>query len=145
MHKQQHLSGGDHDIHGKGMAAAPVTEQISELAQRVAAASKVVFFTGAGISTESGIPDFRGPDGTWTKFNPQDFTYQKFLASHDTRVMTWRRFRDNPAHQAEPNPAHRAIAELELLGKVDRLITQNIDGLHQLGGSAASRVIEIHG
>ncbi len=97
------------------------------------------------MSTESGIPDFRGPDGTWTKFNPEDFTYQKFLTRHETRVATWERFRDNPAHGAPANDAHRAIADLEQLGKVDRVITQNIDGLHQLGGSSAARVIEIHG
>ncbi|HLG69116.1 MAG TPA: NAD-dependent deacylase [Chloroflexota bacterium] len=118
---------------------------IDELAQRIAAARSVVFLTGAGISTESGIPDFRGPDGTWTKFNPEDFTFQKFLTRHETRVLTWQRFRDNPAHTAQPNEAHRAIADLERLGKVDRLITQNIDGLHQMAGSSASRVIEIHG
>jgi NAD-dependent deacetylase len=118
---------------------------IEDLAQRIAAARSVVFLTGAGISTESGIPDFRGPDGTWTKFNPEDFTFQKFLTRHETRVLTWQRFRDNPAHTARPNNAHRAIAELEQLGKVDRLVTQNIDGLHQMAGSAASRVIEIHG
>jgi NAD-dependent deacetylase len=123
------------------LAADPV----GDLAQRISEARSIVFLTGAGISTESGIPDFRGPDGTWTKFNPEDFTFQKFLARHETRVATWERFRDNPAHTAEPNPAHRAIAELEELGKVDRVITQNIDGLHQLGGSSASRVIEIHG
>lgn len=105
----------------------------------------MVFLTGAGISTESGIPDFRGPDGTWTKFNPEDFTFQKFLTRHETRVVTWQRFRDNPAHDAMPNAAHQALVELERLGKVDRLITQNIDGLHQLAGSSASRVIEIHG
>ncbi|MFI5267164.1 MAG: NAD-dependent deacetylase, partial [Chloroflexota bacterium] len=105
----------------------------------------VVFLTGAGISTESGIPDFRGPDGTWTKFKPEDFTYQKFLTRHETRLATWERFLDNPAHVAEPNAAHKAIAEREQLGKVDRIVTQNIDGLHQMAGSSASRVIEIHG
>jgi NAD-dependent protein deacetylase/lipoamidase len=120
-------------------------DQVVALADRIALAKAVVFLTGAGISTESGIPDFRGPDGTWTKFNPEDFTYQKFLTRHETRVATWQRFRDNPAHHAEPNAAHRAIAELERLGKVDRVITQNIDGLHELGGSSASRLIEIHG
>jgi NAD-dependent deacetylase len=122
-----------------------VVDLIADLAERIVAARDVVFLTGAGISTESGIPDFRGPEGTWTKFNPEDFTYQKFLSRHETRVASWQRFRENPAHTAEPNAAHRAIAELEQLGKVDRIITQNIDGLHQLAGSSASRVIEIHG
>src|SRR5579884_2956770 len=117
-----------------------MAEGIEELAERIIAAQHVVFMTGAGISTESGIPDFRGPDGTWTKFNPEDFTFQKFLTRHETRVLTWQRFRDNPAHGAQPNDAHRAIADLEQLGKVDRLITQNIDGLHQMAGSSASRV-----
>jgi len=122
-----------------------MVDQVAGLAERIAAARDLVFLTGAGISTESGIPDFRGPDGTWTKFNAEDFTFQKFLTRHDTRVMTWQRFRDNPAHDAQPNAAHRAIAELEQLGKVDRVVTQNIDGLHQLAGSSAPRVIEIHG
>jgi NAD-dependent deacetylase len=122
-----------------------MAEGLEELAERIVAAQHVVFMTGAGISTESGIPDFRGPDGTWTKFNPEDFTFQKFLTRHETRLMTWQRFRDNPAHNAEPNAAHYALAKLERLGKVDRVITQNIDGLHQLAGSSPARVIEIHG
>ena len=122
-----------------------MADLVGQLAERIASARRVVFLTGAGISTESGIPDFRGPDGTWTKFNPEDFTFQKFLARHETRLASWQRFRDNPAHAAQPNAAHRAIAELEQLGKVDRVITQNVDGLHQLAGSSAGRVIEIHG
>jgi len=120
-----------------------MAEGIEELAERIIAAQHVVFMTGAGISTESGIPDFRGPDGTWTKFNPEDFTFQKFLTRHETRVMSWQRFRDNPAHHAEPNLAHYALAKLERLGKVDRVITQNIDGLHQAAGSRC--VLELHG
>lgn len=122
-----------------------MADHVAELAEQIVSARRVVFLTGAGISTESGIPDFRGPDGTWTKFNPEDFTFQKFLTRHETRLASWQRFRDNPAHAAEPNAAHRAIADLERLGKVDRIITQNVDGLHQLAGSSAARVVEIHG
>lgn len=114
-----------------------------KLARLIAASQRLVVFTGAGISTESGIPDFRGPDGIWTKFNPADFTFQQFLTSPETRRMSWQRFRANPAHDAQPNPGHYAIAELERLGKLDCVITQNVDNLHQKAGS--SIVIELHG
>lgn len=117
--------------------------QIQKLARLVAASQRLVAFTGAGVSTESGIPDFRGPDGIWTKFNPADFTFQKFLTSPETRRMSWQRFRANPTHDARPNAAHYAIAELERLGKLDCVITQNVDNLHEKAGN--STVIELHG
>ena len=105
--------------------------------------ARPLFFTGAGMSTGSGIPDFRGPQGVWKTRKP--VYYQDFLASEEARVEYWdyklegfEQFRD-----AEPNPAHRALAELEKMGKVSALVTQNIDGLHQDAGS--SSVIELHG
>ncbi|MBI2916460.1 MAG: NAD-dependent deacylase [Chloroflexi bacterium] len=117
--------------------------EIQELARLIAACQHLVVFTGAGVSTESGIPDFRGPDGIWTKFNSSDFTFQKFLTSPETRRTSWQRFRANPAHDAQPNPAHHAIAELERLGKLDCVITQNVDNLHEKAGN--THVIELHG
>jgi len=106
---------------------------------------RVVVFTGAGISTESGIPDFRSPGGIWTKYNPEDFTYQKFISKPETRRLTWQRFRDIPWTKVQPNAAHFAVAEMEKLGKLDCVITQNVDGLHRLAGNSADRVIELHG
>ena len=120
-------------------------EQIDELAGLVQRARSAVVFTGAGISTECGIPDFRSPGGFWTRYKPID--YSEFLASEDTRREAWRRFlmiRETIA-RAEPGPSHRAVASLLAEGHVSRVITQNIDGLHQASGIPAERVIEIHG
>ncbi len=109
------------------------------------ASSRSAVFTGAGISTESGIPDFRGPGGIWTKYRPIDF--REFLASEDARREYWRRkFATHEAIvQAKPNKGHQAIAELFKLGKASAVITQNIDGLHQASGVPTDRVIELHG
>ncbi|HUE39936.1 MAG TPA: Sir2 family NAD-dependent protein deacetylase, partial [Candidatus Binatia bacterium] len=100
-----------------------------------------------GISTESGIPDFRSPGGIWTKYDPQEFTYQNFVSNRAHRERYWRMSLDiHPVLAgAEPNAAHRAVAELERRGTLRAVITQNIDGLHQRAGSAPDRVIEIHG
>jgi NAD-dependent deacetylase len=120
--------------------------KIGRVAQLIAQAGSVVVFTGAGVSTESGIPDFRSPGGFWTRFDPEDFTIDRFLASPETRRKQWRflmagdLFRDTG-----PNAAHEAIAELERLGKLDCVITQNIDNLHQRAGNAPGRVFELHG
>lgn len=120
-------------------------QAIEQIADLIVQAKRVVVFTGAGISTESGIPDFRGPSGIWTKYNPEDFTYQKFLTSAETRRLTWRMLRELPWLKVLPNPAHLAVAELERLGRLDCVITQNVDGLHQKAGNAEERVIELHG
>lgn len=103
--------------------------------------------TGAGISTDSGIPDFRGPKGVWTDDPIAEllFTYPNYLADPELRKKSWLARRDNPAWQAVPNAAHRALAELEHSGRAVRIITQNIDRLHQRGGSTPRKVIEIHG
>ena len=103
--------------------------------------------TGAGISTDSGIPDFRGPQGVWTK-NPEaekQSTLQNYVADPDVRKRAWQSRLTSPAWMAEPNDGHRAFVTLEKRGKLDTLITQNIDGLHVKAGSSPSRVIEIHG
>ena len=113
----------------------------------LAAAQRVVVLTGAGISTDSGIPDFRGPNGVWTK-NPQAeklATLDHYVGDREVRVAAWRSRLDSRAWTAEPNAAHRALVNLERRGQLDTLITQNIDGLHHAGGSSWDRIVEIHG
>jgi NAD-dependent deacetylase len=118
---------------------------IAELARLIAAARRAVVFTGAGISTESGIPDFRSPGGIWTKYKPIDF--EDFIASEAARREAWRRkfATDGTIREAKPNRGHRAVAALVRRGKVASVITQNIDGLHQASGVPDERVIELHG
>ncbi|HJU20712.1 MAG TPA: Sir2 family NAD-dependent protein deacetylase [Stellaceae bacterium] len=117
---------------------------IAELAGLLAQARNAVVFTGAGISTESGIPDFRSPGGIWTQMAPIDFA--EFLASEEARRETWRRrfAADDTLRRARPNRGHRAIAELVRRGG-GAVITQNIDGLHQASGIPEDRVVELHG
>ena len=123
----------------------PTDQQVAELAEVLAQARRAVVFTGAGISTESGIPDFRSPGGIWTRMAPIDFS--DFLASEEARRETWRRrfSMEDTFREARPNRGHRAVAELVRSGKVAAVITQNIDGLHQASGIADDRVIELHG
>jgi NAD-dependent deacetylase len=124
------------------------TEALIETARAwIDQAQRIVALTGAGISTDSGIPDFRGPQGVWTK-NPQAekmATLQNYLADPDVRKQAWRSRIESPAWRAEPNAGHRALVTLEHRGKLDTLITQNVDGLHLKAGSSRARVIEIHG
>jgi NAD-dependent deacetylase len=123
----------------------PLDPELTTLVRMIDAADRVVVFTGAGISTESGIPDFRSPGGTWMKQKPIDFS--DFMRSDAARRETWRRrFDMEPTlRQAVPNRGHRAVAELVRRGKVRAVITQNIDGLHQDSGIPDDRVIELHG
>ncbi len=110
-------------------------------------ASTVVVLTGAGVSTASGIPDFRGPEGVWTK-NPAAerlSNIDAFMGSAEVRVAAWRRALDQASRAFEPNPAHRALAAFEATGKLTALVTQNIDGLHLAAGSSADLVVEVHG
>nr|HID60192.1 NAD-dependent deacylase [Desulfobacterales bacterium] len=120
-------------------------QDIEKAAQMILAAREVVVFTGAGVSTESGIPDFRSPDGIWSRYDPEDFTIQRFIASKEARKRNWRLREELIAANYQPNPAHIAIADLERMGKLRCVITQNIDGLHQAAGNSPDRVIEIHG
>ncbi len=109
-------------------------------------ASRVVVFTGAGVSTESGIPDFRSPGGIWSRFDPDDFTYQKFVRDPESRKKFWQMLGEGHfTTGAKPNPAHYAIAELDRLGKLDCVITQNVDNLHQRAGVPDAKVFELHG
>jgi NAD-dependent deacetylase len=119
---------------------------LKQLSRMIADADRVAIFTGAGISTESGIPDFRSPgSGTWTKQKPIDFS--DFMRSDAARRETWRRRFDmeDMLRQAHPNRGHRAVAELVRQGKCPAVITQNIDGLHQDSGIPDDKVIELHG
>lgn len=124
-----------------------VSEAVAEARRRVDAAHRVVVLTGAGISTESGIPDFRGPKGVWTR-NPaaeKQSTIQHYLADAEVRKAAWRARLDSPAWSAEPNAGHRALVALERRGALHALVTQNIDELHQRAGSSPDKVIEVHG
>jgi NAD-dependent deacetylase len=116
---------------------------VTELADLLAAARRVTTFTGAGVSTESGIPDFRSPGGVWTRYDPRDFTFERYVESAEVRASSWAMRREFFAKEVQPNPAHRAIARLEATGRGHGVVTQNIDGLHQLAGS--TEVVEIHG
>jgi NAD-dependent deacetylase len=129
------------------MGSQTLEEGIEEVAGLIVQSRRIVVFTGAGISTESGIPDFRGPDGLWTKVDPSDFTYQKFVADREVRKRIWQlnTTMGFSFEGVDPNLAHRAIAELEKLGKLDCIITQNVDGLHQKAGSSEAKVIQLHG
>jgi NAD-dependent deacetylase len=119
--------------------------EISELRRLLTASRRIVALTGAGVSTESGIPDFRSPDGIWSRMKP--IIYQDFLASEEVRLEDWRRrFRMNESFsEAKPNPGHYGFALLAKDGSLATLITQNIDGLHQRAGFPQDRLVEIHG
>jgi len=109
--------------------------------------SRIVVLTGAGISTESGIPDFRGPQGLWTK-NPkaeQLSNIHYYMADPEVRRLAWQSRLEHPAWTATPNAGHRALVALERRGRLHTLITQNIDGLHQRAGHSPDRLIEVHG
>ncbi len=121
--------------------------RLETVATWIAGARSVVALTGAGISTDSGIPDFRGPKGVWTT-NPaaeklSELRY--YMADRDIRVAAWQGRLEHPAWTAEPNAGHRALADFERMGRLDTLVTQNVDGLHQQAGSSPDTVVEIHG
>src|SRR5689334_1847536 len=127
------------------MTSPDLETAIARLRSLVEAANVVVPFTGAGISTECGIPDFRSPGGIWTKMRPIDFS--DFLASQEMRDESWRRrfAMEEQFGGAKPGRGHRALASLYKSGKIPGIITQNIDNLHQLSGFAAEHVVELHG
>jgi NAD-dependent deacetylase len=124
-----------------------MTPGSSEVRRWIEASSRVVALTGAGISTESGIPDFRGPRGVWTK-NPAAeklSNIHAYMSDPEVRKLSWQGRLDHPAWHAQPNAGHRALVELERRGKLHALVTQNIDGLHQMAGQSPDRVVEVHG
>ena len=128
--------------------AEPDVERLVEKARGwVAGARRIVVLTGAGISTDSGIPDFRGPQGVWTKDPAAEkmATLDNYMADPDVRRRSWQSRLTHPGWTAQPNAGHLALVRLEQRGTLDTLITQNVDGLHQRAGSSPERVIEIHG
>jgi NAD-dependent protein deacetylase/lipoamidase len=125
----------------------PPDRELAEGRALVDAAQRIVVLTGAGISTESGIPDFRGPQGVWTRDPKAEkmATIQHYVADPEVRKRAWQSRLESPAWTAEPNAGHRALVFLERRGKLDTLITQNVDGLHVKAGSDPARIVEIHG
>ncbi len=127
----------------------PPDQQLGEAARVLGTAERILIFTGAGISTESGIPDFRGPDGIWSKLDPGDFTIQRYLASAEVRMRRWEMHRSGELwgarSAAEPNRAHHAVTRLWESGRMIGCITQNIDGLHHAAGLPAEAIAEVHG
>lgn len=118
-----------------------------QIAAWIRAAGRVVVLTGAGISTDSGIPDFRGPNGVWTKDPKAErmSTLQNYLADPEVRARVWKMRLEHPAWTAVPNAGHVALSRLEAKGRLHTLITQNIDGLHQAAGTSPGVLVEIHG
>ena len=114
-----------------------------ELGELLERSERVVAFTGAGVSTESGIPDFRSPGGVWTRYDPRNFEFDRYVDDPEVRRLSWEMRREFFAAPVEPNPAHVALARLEQAGRCLGVITQNIDGLHQQAGSR--HVVELHG
>lgn len=122
-------------------------DALTAAAGLLAQARAVVVLTGAGISTESGIPDFRSPGGLWTRYDPRKLTFDLFCAHRDTRRDYWKMSTESypVLRDAEPNAAHRAIVAIERAGRLLRLVTQNVDGLHLKAGNSRGRTTEIHG
>ena len=122
-------------------------DYIETVADMIVTSKKVVVFTGAGFSTESNIPDFRGTNGVWTKFDPGELNLQNFLRSEEIREKYWQvhRLFWEAVKDAQPNKGHYAVTELHHMGKLDCVITQNTDGLHQKSGTPEEKVLELHG
>ena len=122
-------------------------QAIEDAAHLLSAAHHVVVLTGAGISTDSGIPDFRGPEGVWTKQPSAErmATLAHYMADPEVRKQSWQTRLHHPIWLAQPNPAHLALVELERTGRLHTLVTQNVDGLHQRAGSSRERIVEVHG
>ena len=121
--------------------------RLDRVAELLVTTGRVVAFTGAGVSTESGIPDFRSATGLWARYDPDDFSFPNFMRSDDARRRYWAVGRElyTAIQAAQPNEAHRALVSLERLGLLDCVITQNVDNLHQRAGTDPGKVIELHG
>jgi NAD-dependent deacetylase len=127
--------------------AADLRTEVDRVRAWIDAADRVVVLTGAGISTDSGIPDFRGPNGVWTRNPKAERTshISHYVDDPEVRRISWQQRLHHPAWSARPNPGHQALVDLEQQGKLSALITQNIDGLHQAAGSSPEVVVEVHG
>jgi NAD-dependent deacetylase len=125
----------------------PSDNAIEEARRLAAGARNIVVLTGAGISTESGIPDFRGPQGVWTRDPDAErlSSIEHYLADRELRKRAWRRRVEHAALEAEPNDGHRAVVHLDTTGRLELVVTQNVDGLHQRAGLHDDRVVEMHG
>jgi NAD-dependent deacetylase len=122
-------------------------DHIEAVADMVVESKRVVVFTGAGFSTESDVPDFRGPQGVWSKFDPSELNLPNFLRSEEIREKYWQVHKMfwETVREAKPNSGHYAVAELHNMGRLDCIITQNTDGLHQKAGVPDEKVLELHG
>ena len=130
-----------------GASVSRVDDRIAEARRLLAEASRVVVLTGAGISTDSGIPDFRGPNGVWTKDPEAEklATLHHYVSDPAVRAKAWRRRLETLATTYEPNAGHHALVRLEQRGSLDTLITQNVDGLHLAAGTSPDKLVEVHG
>jgi NAD-dependent deacetylase len=126
-----------------------VTDPVARAADVLKPAEQILVFSGAGLSTESGIPDFRGPDGLWTKVDPEDFNISRYVENRDLRVQGWRMHLDGELwgarSQVRPNLGHMAIVRLHEKGRLAGVVTQNVDGLHYKSGLEDDMVAEVHG
>lgn len=123
------------------------SDAIETVIRWIAQAQRIIVFTGAGVSTESGIPDFRSAGGIWDRYDPEEFRYHRFLTSQEARRAYWKMHSElyGLLTRVEPNAAHVSCVELDRLGKLECVITQNVDNLHQRAGLEPGKVIEIHG
>ncbi len=140
-------TGGDLDGDLGGEVELDPDAEFARARSLLADARRVVVLTGAGISTDSGIPDFRGPDGVWTRDPEAErlSTIDVYMSERSVRERAWRRRMDHPAWAADPNAGHLAIRDLDLQGRLRLLVTQNIDGLHLAAGHDPDRVVQVHG
>lgn len=122
-----------------------MSQNLAYAARLLLDAKKILVFTGAGISTESGIPDFRGTDGIWTKLSPEDFQLDRYVRDPKARIRAWQTRFPKMFGNAQPNPAHEAVTKLWKSGKLVGCVTQNIDGLHQAAGLPQEAIAELHG
>jgi len=122
-------------------------DSIEIVSQWIVEAQRIIVFTGAGVSTESGIPDFRSPGGLWDRYDPEEFYFQRFVSSEKSRKMYWKMHSElyGLLTSVKPNAAHQACVELDRFERLECVITQNVDNLHQEAGLPAEKVIEIHG
>src|SRR6266496_3336216 len=120
-------------------------DPMAAAAARLADASRIVVFTGAGVSTDSGIPDFRSPEGIWRRYDPRQFTYQRYLSDPEARRQSWQLRREFLAMRPRPNAAHLACVRLAEAGRLEGVVTQNIDGLHGDAGLDPELICELHG